>query len=90
MGLKIQQIIYRNFRNYSEYELRDLGDITLFIGPNAIGKTNLIEGIQLLTAFTSFRSSRSDHFIKFGEDHAPVLSSARQVSCVSALQEDDR
>ena len=53
MGLKIQQIHYRNFRNYDNYELTDIGDVTVFVGPNAIGKTNLVEGIQLITAFNS-------------------------------------
>lgn len=68
MGLKIQQIHYRNFRNYKNYELTDIGDITVFVGPNAIGKTNLVEGIQLITAFNSFRSSKTEHLVRFGED----------------------
>lgn len=68
MGLKIQQIHYRNFRNYDNYELTNIGDVTLFIGPNAIGKTNLVEGIQLITAFNSFRSSKTEHLVRFGED----------------------
>lgn len=72
MGLKIQQIQYRNFRNYAEYHLADIGDLTLFVGPNAIGKTNLIEGIQLITAFNSFRSSKTDHLLRFGEQAASV------------------
>lgn len=68
MGLKIQQIHYRNFRNYDNYELTDIGDVTVFVGPNAIGKTNLVEGIQLITAFNSFRSSKTEHLVRFGED----------------------
>lgn len=72
MGLKIQQIHYYNFRNYSDYKLEGLGDLTLFVGPNAIGKTNLVEGIQLITAFTSFRSTKSDHLVRFGEQNAFV------------------
>lgn len=68
MGLKIQQIHYRNFRNYDKYELTDIGDVTVFVGPNAIGKTNLVEGIQLITAFNSFRSSKTEHLVRFGED----------------------
>lgn len=68
MGLKIQQIHYRNFRNYDNYELTDIGDVTVFVGPNAIGKTNLVEGIQLITAFNSFRSFKTEHLVRFGED----------------------
>lgn len=72
MGLKIQQIHYRNFRNYDNYELTDIGDVTLFVGPNAIGKTNLVEGIQLITAFNSFRNSKTEHLVRFGEDSSFV------------------
>ena len=72
MGLKIQQIHYRNFRNYSEYKIDDLSDLTLFIGPNAVGKTNLVEGIQLITALTSFRNPKTEHLVRFGEEHALI------------------
>lgn len=77
MGLKIQQVKYHNFRNYTDYELRDIGDLTIFIGPNAIGKTNLIEGIQLITSYDSFRSSKTDHLVRFGQDHAFVAAILR-------------
>ena len=94
MGLKIQQIHYRNFRNYTDYHLDDLGDLTLFIGPNAIGKTNLIEGIQLITAFNSFRSSRTDHLVKFGEENASVKAvftdDVRKLDIAFTVQEGKR
>lgn len=94
MGLKIQQIHYRNFRNYTDYQLDDLGDLTLFVGPNAIGKTNLIEGIQLITAFNSFRSSRTDHLVKFGETNASVKAvfrdEVRKLDLAFTVQEGKR
>ncbi len=67
MGLKIRRFEYRNFRNYNHYVLDDISDLTLFIGPNAVGKTNLIEGVELLTALTSFRNPKSDHLVTLGE-----------------------
>lgn len=94
MGLKIQQIHYRNFRNYTDYLLDDLGDLTLFVGPNAIGKTNLIEGIQLITAFNSFRSSRTDHLVRFGEKNASVKAvftdEVRKLDLAFTVQEGKR
>lgn len=77
MSLKIQQLHYRNFRNYSDFKLNDVADLTLFIGPNAIGKTNLIEGIQLVTAFNSFKNSKNDHLVRFGECDAFVKAQFR-------------
>ena len=38
------------------------------MGPNATGKTNLLEGIQLTTACTSFRHPRADHLLHKGKD----------------------
>ena len=77
MGLKIEQIQYRNFRNYDDFLLDDITDLTLLIGPNAIGKTNLIEGIQLITAFNSFRSPKGDHLVRFGEQNASIKAILR-------------
>lgn len=92
--MKIQQIHYRNFRSYTDYHLDNLGDLTLFVGPNAIGKTNLIEGIQLITAFNSFRSSRTDHLVKFGEDtafiKAVVGDEVRKLDIAFTVQEGKR
>ncbi len=51
-------------------ELSGLGSMTIFVGPNAIGKTNLVEAIQLCTACTSFRNPRPAHLVKFGEEQA--------------------
>ena len=64
MGLQIQSIEYHNFRNYEDFKLDNIGESTLFIGPNAVGKTNLIEGIQLLTAFHSFRNPKTEYLVK--------------------------
>lgn len=70
MGLSIQKIECMNFRSYRHFSLDDIGNFTLIIGPNAIGKTNLLEGIQLTTAFSSFRHPKVDHLIREGETAA--------------------
>lgn len=51
-------------------ELSGLGATTIFVGPNAIGKTNLIEAIQLCTACASFRNPRPAHLVRFGAEQA--------------------
>lgn len=68
MALHINSFTLRNFRNYSSATLSPLGDITVLVGRNAVGKTNLIEGIQLLTALTSFRHSPIDQLVLQGEE----------------------
>ena len=64
MSLRIEQLTFRNFRNYGELHLAGLGDITVLVGENAIGKTNIVEGVQLLTALTSFRHATAEQLIR--------------------------
>lgn len=68
MGLAISKIECSNFRSYRHFLLNDVGSLTLIVGPNATGKTNLLEGIQLTTACTSFRHPRADHLLHKGKD----------------------
>lgn len=70
MPLRINSIELSNFRSYESFTLEDLGALTVFVGPNAIGKTNIVEGIQLLTALSSFRNPTVDQLIKKGSRHA--------------------
>lgn len=44
MTLSIEHIGFTNFRNYERFELNDIGALTLFVGPNAVGKTNHCRG----------------------------------------------
>ena len=67
MGLAIEKIACRNFRSYEQFELDGIGGLTLIVGPNAVGKTNLLEGIQLVTACSSFRSSAPSHLVRAGQ-----------------------
>ncbi len=66
MGLSISHISLKNFRNYESFTLDEIGPLTILVGPNAVGKTNVVEGIQLLTAQTSFRHPSPDELITFG------------------------
>ena len=42
------------------------------VGPNAVGKTNIIEGLQLATAGSSFRRPRWEDLVRWGDDAARV------------------
>ena len=56
MSLRIQRIRLTDFRNFSDAELpwrRNDG----LVGHNAVGKTNTIEALQLLTIWYFFSSS---------------------------------
>lgn len=68
--LTLTQLELRNFRSYSQFSLEEIGPLTIFIGNNAVGKTNLIEAIQLLTAASSFRHPPISQMVKWGESEA--------------------
>lgn len=58
MGLSIETLRLTNFRNFNEKTFVFDKGITLLIGPNATGKTNTIEALQLITTGSSFRHPR--------------------------------
>ena len=70
MHLRIERIAFRNFRNYETFELSALGPLTVLVGPNAVGKTNVVEGVQLLTALQSFRRPSLEQIVRQGADFA--------------------
>lgn len=72
MSLSVRKIELRNFRNYDHLVLDGIGDMTIFVGDNAVGKTNVVEGIQLMTAIESFRHPQISHLIKKGCDQGMV------------------
>lgn len=67
MSLFIKKIACVNFRSYADFSLENLGNLTLIVGSNAVGKTNILEGIQLTTACTSFRHPKVSHLIRTNE-----------------------
>lgn len=72
MALLITHIEFADFRSYGRFELDPNGRLTILVGPNATGKTNIIEGIQLLTAAESFRRPSWGEVVRWGADEAKL------------------
>lgn len=53
-------------RSFSNYHLQFDSSITVLVGKNAAGKTNIVETLQLLTTGMSFRRSTSVELLKHG------------------------
>src|SRR5438876_11502317 len=60
-------LFLQNFRNYKQAEFSFFHKMNLIIGRNAVGKTNLLEAIFLLSIGKSFRASMDNQMIRFGE-----------------------
>jgi len=60
----------RDYRNYRFASLALNPGVTVVIGPNGQGKTNLVEAIGVLAAGTSHRVSGDQALVRSGEDRA--------------------
>jgi len=60
----------RDYRNYREASLSLSPGVTVIIGPNGQGKTNLVEAIGVLAAGSSHRVSGDQALVRAGEDRA--------------------
>jgi DNA replication and repair protein RecF len=58
--MSLQSVILRNYRSYDESSFEFGPGVTIVVGPNASGKTNLLEAVYLLCTGTSFRVSDKD------------------------------
>ena len=66
MTLSLTDISLVGFRGYSSFALEGLPRVTVLVGPNAVGKTNVVEGIQLLTSGESFRKPAWSDVVSWG------------------------
>ena len=74
MDLAIAHISFLNFRSYEAFDLDGIGPLTVLVGPNAAGKTNVVEGIGLLTAQSSFRHAPVDQLVRAGAPFARLTA----------------
>jgi len=70
--MKIVNLEFSDFRNYESFKLSNIGDLVVLYGPNAVGKTNVLEGVHLITAATSFRNAQIGQLVRQGSKHARI------------------
>lgn len=68
----LERLLLRNFRNYSLLDLPLEPGVTVLYGPNAHGKTNLLEAIYLLATAESPRTHEIRDLIRMGTEYAVV------------------
>ena len=76
MGLLVKRVRLTNFRNYQQAEFEFGEGLTVIGGPNAAGKTSVVEALQLTTAAQSFRNPPWKETIRWGETEAAVSMEA--------------
>ena len=81
MDVLARTLSVHNYRSFKEFDVELDPDITILIGRNAVGKTNLIESVQLLTAGQSFRRPTASQLVRNGEGTCRIyLSSSTRLS----------
>ncbi|HSX08706.1 MAG TPA: DNA replication and repair protein RecF [Candidatus Saccharimonadales bacterium] len=75
----LKRLSLQNFRSYTQKSFSFDPHFTVVVGPNASGKTNLVEAISFLSNGKSFRTSKEKQVIGFG----------KSVVHIQALLEDD-
>ncbi len=68
----VSSLALADFRNYDRFELTPHPALTVLVGPNAVGKTNIVEALQLVTTAASFRRPRWEDLVRWGCPEARV------------------
>ncbi|MGN0704633.1 MAG: DNA replication/repair protein RecF [Lentihominibacter sp.] len=79
----IREIELKDFRNYRELKVSFSRKVNIFLGNNAQGKTNLLEGIYLNAMARSFKTSKDREMIRFGEEFCKIRT-------VSVIDDEDQ
>ena len=70
----LESLSLSHFRNFSKKEISFSGKSDLIVGPNSIGKTNILEAIYLLASGKSFRvKGVESEMVEYGEEMARVV-----------------
>ncbi len=76
--MRVKSLELLNFRNYDHARIEPDEGVTVFAGPNAQGKTNILEALHLCCLGRSHRTSRDEELIRWGEPSARVTVKTAQ------------
>jgi len=90
----LAQLTLADFRNYDQLDLSPSAGLNVFVGANAQGKSNLLEGIAMLGTGKSFRTSRESDTIRMGCEgatlHGEAVLRAGSVELACAVERSGR
>ena len=70
----LKKIKLTNFRTYENLELEFENNINVFVGDNALGKTNILESIYLSSITKSYRTIKDIECISFNKDFFRIIN----------------
>lgn len=70
--MHLRRLWLKDFRSHAEVDLAFTDGLCAVIGPNGVGKSNLLEGVAYLALLESFRGAPNDALIRSGSEFAVV------------------
>lgn len=70
--MHVSSLRLSRFRNYESMEVGFHPQLNLFLGPNAQGKTNILEALYCLSTTRSFRAASDEEMIQFGQEEGAI------------------
>lgn len=74
----LKHIGLENWRNHIKFDI-DLDRITIIIGANGAGKTNILEALSMLSFCRSFRDDDKKNLINVKANHARIIGDEQEV-----------
>lgn len=68
----LQSLSLHNFRSHTKAQFTFDPKLTVIVGPNAAGKTNLVEALNIISTGKSFKSGKEKQLIGFGKQVAHI------------------
>ncbi|HEX7056511.1 MAG TPA: DNA replication/repair protein RecF [Bacilli bacterium] len=76
--MRLKQLRLSNYRNYRQVELETNHQVNIFVGPNAQGKTNLLEAILVLSLTKSHRTHKDKELIRWEAPEAFIFGEVQK------------
>lgn len=84
--MKLSNIHLKNYRNYEELSLTFSKNLTIFLGENAQGKTNILESIYVLAMTRSHRTTNEQELIQWEKDQAYITGTVQKKTTKTPLE----
>ncbi|KXK08612.1 MAG: DNA replication and repair protein RecF [Microgenomates bacterium OLB22] len=70
----VTHLALTHFRSFTNFSLTVHPEATFIIGPNAVGKTNILESLMVLFQGAGLKEERSGECLQFGSDQTKVVA----------------
>ena len=84
----INSIRLQQFRSYTDESFEFSPNVNIIVGPNASGKTNLLEALLCVCNGSSYRAKDAD-LIAYTKDWARLDATSKQAKRVLKLEKED-